>query len=145
MLQNADEGTVRCQQGKQPVSRMSLAFKQAKHLVGCRPRDRDLTVGNKGRMLIAGEGEEARGPADRKAFGDDVPIAVAGELEHDMAVSRHGVEQLAREARMVARYERGESRLRIGLSIVEAFGRVQENQRRGIGSIRSEEHTSELQ
>src|ERR1044072_4496706 len=117
MLQNADEGTVGCQQGKQPVSRMSLAFKQAKHLVGCRPRDRDLTVGNKGRTLIAGEGEEARGPADREAFGDDGPIALAGELEYDTGVSRHGVEQPAREARMVARYERGESCLRISLPV----------------------------
>ena len=36
---------------------------------------------------------------------------------------------------MVARYERGEGRLRISLSVVEASGRLQENQRRGIGSI----------
>ena len=36
---------------------------------------------------------------------------------------------------MVARYERGECGLRIGLSIIGACGRIQENQCRRIGSI----------
>jgi hypothetical protein len=86
-------------------------------------------------MLVAGEGEEAGGPADRKAFGDDVAIVIAGELEHDIAAGRHGAEQPSRQVRMIARYERGVCRLRIGFSIVDACGRIQENQCRRIRSI----------
>ena len=52
---------------------MSLAFEQAKYLVGRRDRNRYLLVGNKSGTLVACEGEEARCPAQRKAFADDVP------------------------------------------------------------------------
>ena len=76
-------------------------------------------------MPVAREGEEARGPADRKALGNDVAVAITGKLEHDIAASRHLIEQPARQARVVARYQCGEGRLRIGLAIVGACARIQ--------------------
>jgi hypothetical protein len=64
---------------------MSLAFKQEKRALRCRRRDRDFAIGSKDHTFVAGEGEEARGPADRKALGNDVAVAVVGKLEHNVA------------------------------------------------------------